>query len=96
MHVTVNMAASDVTDELARLRAENETLKQQVAPGNDIRFKVSPKGCVSAYFGTGRFPVSLYAEQWNLLLENIEGLKQFINNNKEHLKPKPGSPPTQS
>ena len=88
------MAASDVNDELARLRAENETLKQQVAPANDIRFKVSPKGCVSAYFGTGRFPVSLYAEQWNLLL--IEELKQFINNNKEHLKPKPGSPATQS
>lgn len=85
------MAASDVDSELARLRAENEVLKQQVASGNDIRFKVSPKGCVSAYFGTGRFPVSLYAEQWNLLLENIEQLKQFISDNKEHLKPKPGN-----
>ncbi len=52
------MADSDVNAELAR-RAENETLKQQVAPGNDIRFKVSPKDCVSAYFGSGRFPVSL-------------------------------------
>lgn len=89
------MADSDVNAELAR-RAENETLKQQVAPGNDIRFKVSPKDCVSAYFGSGRFPVSLYAEQWNLFLENIEELKQFITNNKEHLKSKPGSLPTQS
>ena len=79
------MADEDVQTELARLRAENEALKQKRnSPGG---MKVSEKGAVSVY-GLGRFPVTLYQEQWQKLLAMAEEIKTFIADNKERLKTK--------
>ncbi|MBI2385185.1 MAG: hypothetical protein HYV14_04140 [Elusimicrobia bacterium] len=52
--------SEDLQAELARLRAENETLKKAGARG--VSLKVSQKGAVSLY-GMGRFPVTLYKEK---------------------------------
>ena len=79
------MADEDVQAELARLRAENETLKQR--RNSAISMKVSEKGAVSVY-GLGRFPVTLYQEQWTKLLAMTEQIKTFIEENKAQLKVK--------
>jgi hypothetical protein len=79
------MADEDVQAELARLRAENETLKQR--KNSAISMKVSEKGAVSVY-GLGRFPVTLYQEQWTKLLAMTEQIKAFIEENKAQLKVK--------
>jgi hypothetical protein len=79
------MADEDVQTELARLRAENETLKQR--RNSAISMKVSEKGAVSVY-GLGRFPVTLYQEQWTKLLAMTEQIKAFIEENKAQLKVK--------
>jgi hypothetical protein len=79
------MAEEDVQAELARLRAENEALKQR-RTGN-ISMKVSEKGAVSVY-GLGRFPVTLYQEQWAKLLAAAEEIKAFIEDNRAQLKVK--------
>jgi hypothetical protein len=71
--------------ELERLRAENEALKQK-RPGSGA-MKVSEKGAVSVY-GLGRFPVTLYQEQWVKLLGMADEIKQFIEENKGRLKVK--------
>jgi hypothetical protein len=59
------MSNEDLKDELERLRKENEALKKSAS--SNIRMKVSEKGAVSIY-GMGRFPVTLYKEQWLKLL----------------------------
>jgi hypothetical protein len=56
------MPDDDVTAELERLRAENAQLKRTAS--RDMTLKVSEKGGVSVY-GLGRFPVTLYQEQWS-------------------------------
>ena len=62
------MAEQNVNEELERLRAENERLKQQSTKAGTLSFRVSEKGAVSVY-GLGRFPVTLYKEQWGRLLD---------------------------
>ena len=79
------MANDDVQAELTRLRAENEALKARGARG--ISLKVSEKGGVSVY-GLGRFPVTLYKEQWTKLLEMAEDIRSFIRDNEASLKAK--------
>ena len=79
------MADEDVQAELARLRAENETLKQK--RNTAVSMKVSEKGGVSVY-GLGRFPVTLYQEQWTKLLAMAEEIKTFIEENRSKLKAK--------
>lgn len=79
------MADQDVHAELARLRAENESLKQR--RNSAISMKVSEKGAVSVY-GLGRFPVTLYQEQWTKLLAMADQIKAFIEENKAQLKVK--------
>lgn len=69
--------------ELERLKAENEALKQKSARGLSI--KVSQKGAVSVY-GLGRFPVTLYREQWERLLESADDIRDFIADNAAQLK----------
>jgi hypothetical protein len=49
--------------------------------------KVSEKGALSVY-GMGRFPVTLYKEQWLRLLAMAEDIKAFIEANNDHLKSK--------
>ncbi len=79
------MADEDVQTELARLRAENETLKQR--RNSAVSMKVSEKGAVSVY-GLGRFPVTLYQEQWTKLLALAPEIQTFIEENKSKLKTK--------
>jgi hypothetical protein len=79
------MAAEDMQAELERLRAENEELKAKTKGSTSIR--VSEKGGVSVY-GLGRFPVTLYKEQWLKLLTMADELKQFIAENESRLKTK--------
>ncbi len=74
--------------ELERLRAENERLKQgSAAKKGEISLKVSQKGAVSVY-GLGRFPVTLYREQWQRLLDKREDILQFIEDHADQLKTK--------
>jgi hypothetical protein len=72
--------------ELERLRAENERLKQQKT-GRPVGLKVSEKGGVSVY-GLGRFPVTLYKEQWAKLLDMADDIRAFIKENEPKLKSK--------
>jgi hypothetical protein len=71
--------------ELERLRAENEKLKNRGAKG--VSMKVSEKGGVSIY-GLGRFPVTLYKEQWSRLLDMADDIRSFIKENEDKLKAK--------
>ncbi len=71
--------------EVERLKAENEALKSRGAKG--ISMKVSEKGAVSVY-GLGRFPVTLYKEQWLKLLDMSEDIRTFIKENEGKLKTK--------
>jgi hypothetical protein len=80
------MADDDVKAELERLRAENEALKKASRPGG-LAIKVSEKGGVSVY-GLGRFPVTLYQEQWEKLLAHTDEIRAFIEANRGSLKKK--------
>ena len=71
--------------ELERLRAENDRLKRTQSRG--ISLKVSEKGGVSVY-GMGRFPVTLYKEQWTKLLDMAEEIRAFIRDHEGELKAK--------
>ena len=75
----------DIKRELERLRAENEALKRASARGLSLR--ISEKGALSVY-GLGRFPVTLYKEQWNRLLDMAEEIRTFIEANEKQLKSK--------
>jgi hypothetical protein len=79
------MADEDLKAELERLRNENASLKKGASTG--VRMKVSEKGALSIY-GMGRFPVTLYKEQWLKLLGMADDIRAFINTNNEQLKTK--------
>ena len=79
------MSDDEMKAELERLRNENAALKKGASTG--IRMKVSEKGAVSIY-GMGRFPVTLYKEQWLRLLGMAEELRAFIDANESRLKAK--------
>ena len=72
--------------EIERLRAENEALKKPPARGQ-LSLRVSEKGGLSVY-GLGRFPVTLYREQWERLLGMTDEIRQFIKENDTLLKKK--------
>lgn len=74
------------------LKARLATLEKQVEGkkrSGALEFRVGEKGGVSVY-GLGRFPVTLYYEQWNRLLEAAADLKTFLEENKDKLKLKQG------
>jgi hypothetical protein len=75
----------DPKAEVERLKAELERLKSQHSRG--VSLKVSEKGGVSVY-GLGRFPVTLYKEQWTRLLEMTDEIRAFIRDNESRLKSK--------
>jgi hypothetical protein len=79
------MADEDLKLELEKLRAENEVLKKSSSKGLSLR--VSEKGALSVY-GLGRFPVTLYKEQWLRLLDMTEEIRTFIKQNEVQLKSK--------
>lgn len=78
--------SEDMKAELERLKAENAALKNKPNRGT-LSMKVSEKGALSIY-GMGRFPVTLYKEQWLKLLGITEEIKKFIEENDERLKTK--------
>jgi hypothetical protein len=77
------MATDELQQELERLRAENAALKN--AGQRNLSFKVSEKGGISVY-GLGRFPVTLYIEQWNTLLDSADALRAFMRDHETELK----------
>ena len=79
------MSDDDLRAELERLRQENEALKKGATRG--VSLKVSEKGGLSVY-GLGRFPVTLYKEQWVKLLGMAEDIHAFIRDNEGQLKSK--------
>ena len=79
------MSNDDLKAELERLRQENAALKKGGTSG--LRLKVSEKGGVSLY-GMGRFPVTLYKEQWLRLLDMADEIRTFIAANEAALKSK--------
>ncbi len=83
------MAEESSEEKLARLEAENKALKDQIEqrkPGQ-LRLKISEKGGLSVY-GLGRFPVTLYKEQWVKLLGFAGEIESFIKENESQLKTK--------
>jgi hypothetical protein len=79
------MADDALHAELERLKAENAALKAQTSRG--VSIKVSEKGGVSIY-GLGRFPVTLYKEQWAKLLDMADDIRAFIKAHDAQLKAK--------
>ena len=79
------MSESEMQAELERLRAENAQLKSKDKGG--LTLKVSEKGGVSLY-GMGRFPVTLYKEQWLRILASAPEIEAFIRENDPKLKTK--------
>jgi len=79
------MADDALQDEVERLKAENAALKAQATRG--VSIKVSEKGGVSVY-GLGRFPVTLYKEQWAKLLDIADDIRAFLKEHDAQLKTK--------
>jgi hypothetical protein len=75
----------DLRAELERLRAENEALKTQKKEG--LRLQVSQKGAVSLY-GIRRFPVTFYADEWDLILGRSDDIRAFVREHESELKRK--------
>ena len=79
------MTDDALKDEVERLKAENAALKARATRG--VSIKVSEKGGVSVY-GLGRFPVTLYKEQWTKLLDMADDLRAFLREHDAELKTK--------
>jgi hypothetical protein len=79
------MSEEELKAELERLRNENAALKKGAATG--ITMKVSEKGGLSVY-GMGRFPITLYKEQWLKLMDMSDAIRSFIEANDAQLKSK--------
>ena len=79
------MSDEDLRAEVERLRRENEALKQK--PERGVSLKVSQKGAVSLY-GLGRFPVTLYKEQWTRVLDMADEIRAFLVEHDAELKSK--------
>ena len=77
----------DLKNEIERLRAENQALKASKPSRGTLSMKVSEKGALSIY-GMGRFPVTLYKEQWLKLLAIADEISKFISDNDSKLKTK--------
>jgi hypothetical protein len=80
------LSEEDLKAEIERLKAENESLKSGPKRG-DLSLRISEKGALSVY-GLGRFPVTLYKEQWIKLLGIADRIRTFIEENNSKLKAK--------
>jgi hypothetical protein len=83
------MSDQDLKAELERLRAENARLREQ--PSRPVHLKISEKGGLSVY-GLGRFPVTLYKEQWQKLLGMADEIRAFLREHDAQLKSKGAEP----
>jgi hypothetical protein len=85
-----NMNTPDLNSLMAQieaLKAQNAALKAKSTQPMRLTLKVSEKGAMSLY-GMGRFPVTLYQEQWLKVLSFAEEIKTFIKTNESRLKTK--------
>jgi hypothetical protein len=69
------MEKDEMEAEIARLRAENENLKESK---KTLRLQVSQKGAVSLY-GIRRFPITFYKEEWKTVLGMADEIKTFMD-----------------
>lgn len=83
--MAMTQAEQTLRDEIAKLKAENAKLNK--ARAVNLNLKVSEKGALSVY-GLGRFPVTLYKEQWLKLLALVDEIKAFIDAHSDVLKVK--------
>ena len=74
---------NEMIRELERLRAENETLKE--TKSDNVSLKVGQKGGMSMY-GLARFPVTLYKNQWLILLSATDKIRTFLKDHDHELK----------
>lgn len=74
---------AELRREMAALKADNERLKKNAQ--RKLTLKVSEKGALSLY-GMGKFPVTLYREQWERLLDHSQEIRDMIEDNKHLLK----------
>ena len=79
------MSDENMKEELEKLRTENAALKKSSSKG--LTMRVSAKGALSIY-GLGRFPVTLYKEQWNRLIDMSDEIRAFIKANDTELRAK--------
>jgi hypothetical protein len=79
-----NPTAAQLAAELAAVKAQLAAA-QAASATRRISFKVSEKGAVSVYGLNARFPVTLYADQWDRLLSETDGLRSFIADNRPRL-----------
>ncbi len=75
----------DLRGEVERLRAENDALKEKKS--RETRLQVSQKGAVSLY-GIRRFPITFYADEWDIILGMGDPIRTFIKENEGALKRK--------
>jgi hypothetical protein len=80
-----NPTAAQLAAELAAVKAQLAAAQQAASATRRISFKVSEKGAVSVYGLNARFPVTLYADQWDRLLSETDGLRSFIADNRPRL-----------
>jgi hypothetical protein len=85
LSLSLMASEEELKAEIERLRAENQSLKKPSR--GQMSLKVSEKGGVSLY-GLGRFPVTLYREQWEKLLGMADEIRTFIRENNQALKKK--------
>ena len=85
MSENTNVPSNEIEAELQRLRAENAAMKKASSKG--LTLKISEKGGLSIY-GLGRFPVTLYKEQWLKLLSMTDEIRAYIESNSDKLKTK--------
>ena len=80
------MTQEQLIAQIAALKAENDALKASKTGGPSC--KITDKGGVS-FYGIGRFPVTLYKDQWIKLINHIEMVKTFLKDNDSKLSVKP-------
>lgn len=71
--------------EIEKLRAENDTLKSMSTNIKPVTFKVSDRGAISVEGLNCRYPIVLYKQQWERLMDKKEDLAQFITENDNRL-----------
>jgi hypothetical protein len=81
------MSDETMREELERLKAENEMLKNKTSRAGQLWLKISEKGALSLY-GLGRFPVTLYMEQWERVLNYGDDIRKFIEEHRHEFKTK--------
>lgn len=84
MNNVTSLTPEQLIAALEAARAENAALKQKEAKRTTLTLKVSDKGAVSLY-GMGRFPTTLYGQQWEKVLGHADTIRAFLKDNAHKL-----------